>query len=279
MLQKLLAVLRSIQSFTPNRFRHNRLVVVLSLLDETREIALCEFAVAHAVQIDLLLALSVRHHQNLHAFNASTMRYFDCGNVADVVLVFAFFHIADLADQIDLLVSDGFAVQDEPVPNDFIEKHVGKIGEKLRTREAERFHVFKVDTIRDIALLGSWLFLWGCFFSFIAIVARFQFTTRHMSFANLLIDKAVFPIRVVVDILYFFCLVARSSFRSLRLVSDSTLNKPSEKYSSSYISASSFVSVCRFARLCIKPLHLLQTSFYSANAPVPHPFLELCYIH
>ena len=62
---------------------------------------------------------------------------------------------ADLADQIDLLVSDGFAVQNEPVPNDFIEKYVGKIGEKLRARETKRFHVFKVDTIGDIPLLGS----------------------------------------------------------------------------------------------------------------------------
>ena len=129
--------------------------MVLSLLDKAREIALGELAVAHTVQIDFLLALSVRHYQNLHTFNAFITRYFDCGNVADVVLVFALFHIADLADQIDLLVSDGFAVQNEPVPNDFIEKYVGKIGEKLRARETKRFHVFKVDTIGDIPLLGS----------------------------------------------------------------------------------------------------------------------------
>lgn len=70
MLQKLLAVLHSIPSPNQNRFRHNRLVVMLSLLDEAREIALGELAVAHTVQIDFLLALSVRHYQNLHTFNS-----------------------------------------------------------------------------------------------------------------------------------------------------------------------------------------------------------------
>lgn len=253
--------------------------MVLSLLDKAREIALGELAIAHTVQIDLLLALSVRHYQNLTHSMHSSSRYFDCGNVADVVLVFALFHIADLADQIDLLVSDGLAVQDEPVPNDFIEKHVGKIGEKLRARETKRFHVFKVDTIGDVSLLGSRLFLRGFGLPFIAVVARLQFTIDYMVFLNELIDEAVFPIRIVVYILHFFCLLAGRFFRSLRLVSDSTLNRTNEKYSFSYISASSFVSVCRLARLSIKPLHLLQTSFYSANAPVPHPSLELCYIH
>lgn len=43
---------------------------MLSLLDEAREIALGELAVAHTVQIDFLLALSVRHYQNLHTFNS-----------------------------------------------------------------------------------------------------------------------------------------------------------------------------------------------------------------
>lgn len=166
-------------------------------------------------------------------------------------------------------------MQNKPVFNDLVEKHIGKVGQQLVTWKTQRFHVFKIDSIRNISL-----FCWSrelprrspiCFF-LVEIVVWFAKNQRDSP--ALLINETILLVVVITHIFHFFPFLMRS-FDFLRLFTRSTIQR--EEYFHCFWVESSPGSISR--RFC-PLLHLMHennqlTWLCYEVASIPHPSHEL----
>lgn len=201
------------------RFRHDGLLVVLSLAQEGVEVLLRQLAVRQAVEVHLLLAVAVRQEEDL-SVNAHANDYLVGEHSIHHIFLVALLDVQDLSDEVDSLltlrergdgdVADRFAVKNEVAAHDFVEEGVLQVGDDLLSRKEDGQQILKLDGIRrSYSVTLHTLFSHLCFFAGARLVSSFFFFFSTYAYSSsslsceatiqrILVDKTVIVVVIVV---------------------------------------------------------------------------------